>query len=137
MNPMQNVTDEERRAAGYELRQSANGDYMVFHDLRRAARPPDAALDKERTTWMELERRAVAEMDRRDKVEDGLLNLVALRQKNESALARDLEKCEGVKAVLIGELQAEQRTKRLLIWIGGSVLAIETLALAGLIWRLL
>lgn len=43
MIPYQNTTDEERRAAGYELRQSATGGHLVFHNLRqRANRPPDA-----------------------------------------------------------------------------------------------
>ena len=28
----------------YELNPAVTGDYLVFHDLRRASRPPDAAL---------------------------------------------------------------------------------------------
>jgi len=38
---------------------------------------------------------------------------------------------------LIGALHSSRRRVKLLICIGGGVLAVETLALAGLLWRMI
>lgn len=54
MNRVQAVTDEDRRAAGYELRPSQDGSHLVFHDLtrRRANRPPEAPIPRTPAEWV-------------------------------------------------------------------------------------
>jgi hypothetical protein len=105
-----------------------------------ANRPPDAVIGRNENAilntgpspwfmshWVDermarLESDARTEMSRRDAVQ--------------AELQSELDRSDGVRAILAAELRAEQRTKRLLIWICGSVIAIETLALAGLLWHI-
>ncbi|MFH1110961.1 MAG: hypothetical protein V1790_17445 [Planctomycetota bacterium] len=75
---------------------------------RRAYPPPDAPLDAISVIFLNLEDKARAEMNRRDT--------------REAILKAEIDQVEDVKAILIGELLAEQRTKRLLIWICGSAI---------------
>ena len=50
----------------YELRPAASGDYLVFHDLRAANRPPDAALSPVEVAFLGIEDKARAVVAERD-----------------------------------------------------------------------
>lgn len=99
-----------------------------------------SALDPIDVTMLDLENRAKAEMERRDMVEAALKaerdwyrkcwrrecdEAQSERRRGdarESILKAEIDQCEAVKGVLIQNLQAEQRTKRLLIWVCGLVI---------------
>lgn len=69
-----------------------------MRDERRANRPPDAVVDQVSVIMLDLENRAKAEMDRRDA--------------REAILKAEIDQVESVKAILIGEVLAEQQTIR-------------------------
>lgn len=96
---------------------------------RMANRPPDAVLDPTDVAALagqqleEMERRIRSEMARRDAVE--------------AALKAEVDWWGGEWANEYDRVEKYRRYFHRLILIGGFILAIETVALVGLIWRLL
>lgn len=98
-----------------------------------ANRPPDAALSPVDVAQLdriqELVDERAAALDQRDALLSQLRNL-------ETQL-HTVDRCmERAANYWLAKWTASRRTIKLLILIGGGVLAVETLAIAGLIWRI-